>query len=207
MKSRFTCKYSKNIGSRDLRPPITLKVYGILSVNFSPVTNFYNENSQNTVFNTADDSVIAYPVFPEFTQFGTFKCLTDTARIVKQSQTPWRNVRARREIWGSCLYNSRTAAGSNSIFQAITVATGKHKHLGPAIIVNFGPHYLQLSESPDPHYKSMDPQYIKLGPHYGSLTHKIIAIPFFHFFIFISSIGLPGSKKRSFLELTIFFDI
>ena len=86
-ESPFTCKDSTNIESRNLQASIILKVYGILSVNFFPVTNFYNENSQNTVFNATDDSVIAYPVFPEFTQFGTFKCLTDTARIVKHSQT------------------------------------------------------------------------------------------------------------------------
>lgn len=52
-----------------------------LTVNLSPVADSQNQDDHFLVLNVGNDSKISDPVFPEFTQLGAFKGLTNTAWV------------------------------------------------------------------------------------------------------------------------------
>jgi len=58
-----------------------------MPVHFSTVADLHNKDSQNPVFDAADDAVVANAVFPKLTQAGTSEGLPDTAGVVEHSDT------------------------------------------------------------------------------------------------------------------------
>jgi len=58
-----------------------------MPVHFSTVADLHNKDSQNQVFDAADDAVVANAVFPKLTQAGASESLPDTAGVVEHSDT------------------------------------------------------------------------------------------------------------------------
>ena len=58
-----------------------------LAVNLAAIANLNNEDSQSAILYAADDSVIAYAVFPQLAQLGTLECFANAAGVVKHSNT------------------------------------------------------------------------------------------------------------------------
>ena len=52
-----------------------------LTIDLSPVPDSQNQDDHFLVLNTGNDSEISDPVFPEFTQLGAFKGLTNAAGV------------------------------------------------------------------------------------------------------------------------------
>ena len=53
------------------------------AIDFSPISDFDDEDFGHVVLDTADDAVLPHPVFPERRKPRTFQGFSDTARIIQ----------------------------------------------------------------------------------------------------------------------------
>src|ERR1035441_7043085 len=61
------------------------KCENALTIYFPPVADSNDQDEQPVVFDPGDQPIIAYPVFPEFSETLTVQCLTDAAGILHRS--------------------------------------------------------------------------------------------------------------------------
>jgi hypothetical protein len=64
---------------------LSLRLGKRLTVHLTAIANPHNEDTQSAILNAADDSVIAYAVFPELAQLGTLEGFPNAAWVVKRS--------------------------------------------------------------------------------------------------------------------------